>query len=289
MGQTVYVDLLFMINFSMDFLCFFLTAKLLGIKLAAPRGALASALGGAYSVAALFMSVSSVLAFLIDAAVCCIMCAVCFGAKQKGRSMPLYILVYLAISMMLGGVMTALFNLLNRLDLPLSEGGSDGISVWMFAALALISAGVTVLGGAAFKKRTVQRTAYLSISYKGKSVTLDAMTDSGNLLKDPMSGSACIIVDIDAMREMLPKSICDAASRGDVASLALLGGEDAKSLRLIPTKTVSGDGVLIGIRVDEVKIDRGRGAQSVRALIVLSDIKDSAGGNKALIPQGIAI
>ena len=289
MGQTVYVDLLFMINFSMDFLCFFLTAKLLGIKLAASRGVLASALGGAYSVAALFMSVSSVFAFIIDAAVCCIMCAVCFGAKQKERSLPLYILVYLAISMMLGGVMTALFNLLNRLDLPLSEGSSDGISVWMFAALALISAGVTLLGGAAFKKRTVQRTAYLSISYKGKSVTLDAMTDSGNLLKDPMSGSACIIVDIDAMREMLPKNICDAASRGDVASLALLGGEDAKSLRLIPTKTVSGDGVLIGIRVDEIKIDRGRGAQSVRALIVLSDIKDSAGGNKALIPQGIAI
>lgn len=289
MGQTVYVDLLFMINFSMDFLCFFLTAKLFGIKLPRGRCVLASAMGGVYSVAALFISAGRVWALLIDVAVCCLMCAISFGDKRKRRSLGLYILSYLAISMMLGGVMTGVFNLLNRLDLPLSSGSSDGISVWMFAALALISAGVTLLGGALFKKRSTGSDAEVYVVYRGKSLRLSAMTDSGNLLRDPISGTPCIIADIDAMRGVLPQRLCDAAESKDMTKVATLCKEDAKGIRLIPITTAGGDSVLIGVRVDEIRVDRGRGAQSVSAMIALSDIKDSADGKKALIPQGIAI
>ena len=289
MGQTVYVDLLFMINFSMDFLCFFLAAKLFGIKLAIGRALLASAIGGAYSVTALFIKVSKITAFAIDVGMCALMCAICFGVRRKMRSLGFYIIVYLAISMLLGGAMTALFNLINRLDITLPKGSSDGISVWMFAALALISAGITLLGGALFKKRSIQKNALLRIEHKGKSISLEAMTDSGNLLKDPMSGAPCIIVDADAMEGVLSPKICEAARVGDVSCVATLRGEDAKSVRLIPTKTATGDGVLIGVRVDEIAVDRGEGEREVNAIIVLSSIKDSADGNKALIPEGIAI
>ena len=289
MGQTVYVDLLFMINFSMDFLCFFLASKLFGTKLPVGRSIIASIIGGAYSVAALFIDTGQIAAFIIDAVVCALMCAICFGGKSKSRSLPFYILVYLAISMMLGGAMTALFNLINRLELPLSEGSSDGISVWMFAALALVSAGVTLLGGALFKKRTIQKNACLGIVHNGKRIVLDAMTDSGNMIRDPISGAACIIVDIDSVRGVISQRICDAAKLGDVSSVATLRGDDAKSVRLVPIKTASGDAVLIGVRVDEITVERDHGAQVVNAIILLSDIKDSADGNKALIPQGIAI
>lgn len=289
MGQTVYVDLLFMINFSMDFLCFFLASKLFGVKLPIGRSIIASAIGGAYSVSALFINTGQIAAFIIDAVVCALMCAICFGGKSKSRSLPFYILVYLAISMMLGGAMTALFNLINRLELPLSAGSSDGISVWMFAALALISAGVALLGGALFKKRTIQKNARLGIVHNGKSIVIDAMTDSGNMIRDPISGAACIIVDIDSVRGVISQRVCDAAKLGDVSSVATLRGDDAKSVRLVPIKTASGDAVLIGMRVDEITVERDHGAQKVNAIILLSDIKDSADGNKALIPQGIAI
>lgn len=289
MGQTVYVDLLFIINFSMDFLCFFLAAKLFGIRLSVGRSVLASAIGGVYSVASLFVGIGKIAAFLVDVAVCALMCAVSFGGKSKSRSLPFYVLVYLAISMMLGGAMTALFNLINRLELPLPEGSSDGISVWMFAALALISAGVTLLGSALFKKRATQKNARISILHGGKSITLDAMTDSGNLLRDPISGAPCIILDIESAKSIISHRICAAARSGDVSSVSMLLGDEAKSIRLIPTKTATGDGVLIGVRVDEISIDRGQGARRVSAIVVLSDIKDTADGSKALIPAGIAI
>ena len=80
MEQTVYADLYFMINLSMDFLCFFLTAKILSIKLHVWRALMASALGGAYAVAALFFTVGKLAALLIDMAFCACLCL--FGHFQ---------------------------------------------------------------------------------------------------------------------------------------------------------------------------------------------------------------
>ena len=66
MTQTVYVDLYFLINFSMDFLCFFLTSKLLSAKLSFGRTLVASTLGGIYANLALFLPVSVFFSLVID-------------------------------------------------------------------------------------------------------------------------------------------------------------------------------------------------------------------------------
>ena len=150
MGQTVYVDLLFMINFSMDFLCFFLTARILALPLSLPRTLLASALGGIYSDIALFITLGALPSLLLDIFVCVLICAIAFLKKGELSSLPLYIIVYFAISMALGGFMTAIFNLLNKADIPLESGASDGISVWAFAALAAVSGLLTFFGGRFF-------------------------------------------------------------------------------------------------------------------------------------------
>ena len=55
-GQTVYVvyaDILFFINFCIDFICLYLSAKLCACPAGIARTALASALGGLYAIAAL--------------------------------------------------------------------------------------------------------------------------------------------------------------------------------------------------------------------------------------------
>ncbi|MBO5416794.1 MAG: sigma-E processing peptidase SpoIIGA [Clostridia bacterium] len=289
MGQTVYVDLLFLINFSMDFLCFFLCAKLLGRKLSLGRALLASALGGIYANAALFMSLGRILSLLIDIIFCAVMCAVAFYKRGKARSLPLYILVYFAISMALGGFMTAIFNLLNRADLPLEQGSSDGISVWMFALLAALSALITLFGGRFFRKKAGQKNAEIEISYRGKSVRLRGMSDSGNLLREPISGKPCIIADIGALEPIIPRKITIAARKKNVSALGDMMREDAKNIRIVPIKTAGGEGALLAVRADKITLDCGKGAEQVDALVVLSDIAESADGNEALIPSELLI
>ena len=60
MEQTVYVDLLFLVNFCMDFQCLFLAGKLLHRPFHVWRALIFASLGAVYAVAALFLSTSRV-------------------------------------------------------------------------------------------------------------------------------------------------------------------------------------------------------------------------------------
>lgn len=289
--QTVYVDLFFLINFSMDFLCLFLTAKLLHGRLSVGRMLCGAAIGGLYADAALFLTLSTVLSLAVDGAACVGVCATAFYRKGKGRSLPLYILVFVAISMALGGIMTALFHLFNRSQWSgfRGEEGGDGISVWLFALLAAVSGGITLLGGRFFGGRTAQRNAEVEITYAGRTVCLHAMTDSGNLLREPMSGRPCIVADLDALSTLLPREVTAAARRGEPQALERLPLCYAKQIRLIPTHTASGEGFLLGLRPDCVRIHGRQGKREVDAVIALAELGHTAGGNEALLPSVLLI
>jgi len=290
MGQTVYVDLYFLINFSMDFLCFFLTAKLLDRRLSVGRGLIGAALGGLYADLSLFLSFGYGLSLLLDILACGVMCAVVFGERNRLRSLPLYILVYTAISMALGGVMTALFHLFNRSSLfeGVEQTESDGISVWVFAALALLSAGITLLGGRFFRKRTSRRHAEVEVIYGGRSLRLHAMADSGNLLREPLGGRPCIVADMTAMERVLPRELI-AAAKEEIPPIEAIRANDAKNLRLVPTKTASGEGVLLGVRMERITVDSGDGPREVDALVVLAKQGIGFDGSEALIPTGLLV
>lgn len=287
MGQTVYVDILFMINFSMDFLCFFLTARILSLPMSLPRVLLASVIGGVYSDIALFIKLGAIPSLFLDIFICVLICSIAFLKKGNTSSLPLYIIVYFAISMALGGFMTAIFNLLNKADIPLESGASDGISVWAFAFLAAVSGFLTFLGGRFFRRKSGQRCAEIEVVYNGKSARLSAMTDTGNLLREPISGKPCLIADISSLSGIIPEKLASAARDGKISSLGKLSQSDSKNVRIIPIKTALGDGILIAIRAERVTINTGKGAKSVDAFVALSDIKNSADGREALLPSEI--
>ncbi len=291
MGQTVYVDLFFMINFSMDFLCLFLTSKILNRRMSTARALLAGVLGGIYADLALLIPMTPMVAMLADCAVCALLCGITFYQRKRMRSLPLYILVFVAVSMALGGFMTALFHLLNRSTIfaGVENASGDGISVWIFALLAIISAVITLLGGRFFTGRTSQKNAEIEVFFGGRSTRLRAMTDNGNLLREPISGRPCIVIDIGAMSSILPREIIRAAQAGDPSEIASKNTEYGRRIRLIPTHTASGDGLLLGLRADRILVECGKDRREVDAMIALSDLGGTAGGNEALLPARLLV
>lgn len=289
MEQTVYGDLFFLVNFSMDFLCLFLTARLLHRRLSLPRALIASAVGGLYSVLALLLPLGRWTALLADAAVCGLLCILTFGERKKQKQLPLCALVLVAVSIALGGLMTALFYLLNRTPLSGAMGGEgDGISVWAFALLALISGVLTLLGGRLFGRRAGRKNALVTVTYEGRERCLRAMTDSGNLLKDPLGGRPCILVEPRALRGILPEELLKAAE-SEPPSVGAISHKHGKNISLIPTATASGSGLLLGIRVERITVDLGEGAVEVDAMLALCRGALCADGNEALLPAELCI
>ncbi len=289
MGEIVYVDLLFLINFSMDFLCFYLTARILSLKLSVPRTVLAAVVGGIYSDIALFISVGRLLGVLIDILICVLMCVIAFYKKKEARSPLLYTLVYFAVSMALGGFMTAIFNLLNKASMPSYESGGDGISVFSFALLAAVSAVITLIGGRFFKSRSLESVAELEVTVSGKSKRLRGFADSGNLLREPISAKPCVVCDVSALRDILPSRVYRAASTGRYADMVGLDESLRMGIRLVPIKTAGEDGMLIAIKADSLTVISKKKERSVDAYVALGKIKDGTGGFEALIPNELMI
>ena len=117
MEQVVYVDLYFLINFSMDLLVFFLTCRLLSYPFYFGRSVVASVFGGIYASAALILGVYGFFGAVLDIAACVVMSFIAHKKRGECRSVFSFALVYTAVSIVLGGAMTALFSLFNRIGL----------------------------------------------------------------------------------------------------------------------------------------------------------------------------
>ena len=295
MTTDVYGDILFLINAAMDCLCFLLTARLLRRRIHGGRLALASLLGGAYAVAALFVSVGRAMALVLDILSCILLCTLVFlpDKRSAGNRRWLSILplsgVYLLVSFAMGGVMTGMYNLFNRAGCPeeLADTGADGPTAWLFALLALLGGLLSLWGGRLFRRTGSQQNAMLTVSLNGQSVTLSGLVDSGNLLTDPLDGKPVIPVKTDAIEALLSPSLVASLRSGDMPSEQV---PETHRLRLIPAVTATGHSLIIGIRPDRLVIrlpDAGR-ERDVVALIAPLDLPETGGADtpvtEALIP-----
>lgn len=282
MEQQVYIDLYFLINTSMDLLCLMITASLLHRKVRRWRAVLAAAVGGGYAVLALLFGSAGLLGFLTDCALAFILCAITFAEKKT--TLPFLLktaLVNVLTSMILGGVMTGLYALLNRLDLPLDALQGDGLSVWTFALLTLLAGIATLRGGKflGFSRRTKSVTVQAVLF--DREVTLCAFVDSGNLLRDPLSGKSVIVAERSKIKHLLPPALHSAPASLDPL---LQDPKLARRLRLIPTKTATGDSMLVALIPQRLEIFDGKNTYSADYLIAPADLGESANGFDAIIP-----
>ena len=288
MEQTVYVDLFFLINFSMDMLGLILASRLLSRSISLPRIILASAFGALYACVSLFWGLSNFFDVLIDIFAGFVIGVIAIMKKRNIRDVLGFSIVYTAVSIVLGGFMTALFSIFNRLKIDkLFDGaeGGDGISVWLFALLAFISGVLSLLGGRLFRKRSSRKEGMLCVSFNKRSVTLRAICDSGNLLKEPISAKMCIVVDTESVLSILPNNARDKIREGKEIDTSC---GIAQRMRVIPISTVSGEGILYAFRPDSVKINMGNGWSEVDVYIAFGEINKGSDGAEALIPSEIA-
>jgi len=283
MAAEVYADLYFLINTCMDLLCLMITGMLLHRRVRRVRAILAASLGGAYAVLALLWSVGGILGVLLDAGVALGMCAVAFGGKGTAlRGIVKCTAVQILTSMLLGGIMTVLYTLLNRLHLPLDALEGDGLSVWTFALLSAVAGVMTAHGGRFFGISKKTKSVLVRATILGKEITLRALVDSGNLLRDPVSGRYVIVSDREKLAAALPKE-----ARGLLSSpLSPTDTERAAALRLrlIPANTASGQTLLPALLPERLSVSDGRGSYDADYLIAAAELGENARGFDAVIP-----
>ena len=289
MEQTVYVDLYFIINFAMDFLCFFLVARLLSLRESILRSLAASALGGVYACVSLIVPLDVLLSLALDALAAIAMSAIAFGRKKEPFKIVTYAVVYAAVSIVLGGAMTALFDLFNRIGLDRmlgSEEDADGVSIWLFALLAFLGGLFTIFGARRFKRQSATLKCRVKLSYNENSIELDGLCDSGNLLREPISAKPCIVVARNDVRELFPATFLQAIEEQRTDKLS---ADEASRVRVVFMNTASGEKMSYAVRMDKIELDMGNGMSGVDAFVVISTTPIRARGAAALVPSELCL
>lgn len=280
--MIVYGDLLFLINFSMDFLCFYLSCLLLHRKPNTVRCVLASVVGGIYSVSALFIKIGGVGAFAIDLLVLIFMCLLAYGVRKNGFwGLAKAIFLYFFVSALLGGMMTALFSLFNSMDvLNEIEGADGGINVWAFSLLTIAGSILTLRGGRIFKTSFSKKTAILEIQNEKGMLELRALVDSGNLATEPISGKGVAFVNVEKCKKILENDLYISIINNSYME------DDSLSLkykiRIVPTRAVSGCAFLPALKFKTVILKNGKMKKELDLYIAFV-LADSLGEYDAII------
>lgn len=228
--MAVYLDVLILLNFAVDFLLLLGTNRLSGHPPGARRAALAAAVGGLYAGACLLPGFRFLGNFLWRTVSLAAMSVIAFGASQSGFRRGV---LFLFLSMALGGV-----------AMCLNKGG--------FLSLVLASGGVCLLCLVGFRGRAgQQRYVPVTICHNGQRVSVTALVDTGNTLRDPISGSPVLVAEGAVAEKMQLLSMQELSRPMETLASGKLPG-----MRLIPYSSVGQRaGFLLGLRTDSVKID----------------------------------
>ena len=279
-GITVYGDVLFLINFSMDFLVLFCVSKILHLKQKPWLIVLSSALGGVYGVAALFIE-NVFLTVVCNIAAAAVMCLIAFP-RARGFTFLKCSALFYGISLLTGGGITAAYLLLHRIwrgaDVnPDTPAVLSDIPLGTFCILGVVSVIASYVTGRIFGRQSGKKEIKVRIKGKRGEAVCRCLSDSGALLCEPLTGSPVIIVKLGCIKRCVDGELFTALSSPDLS-------ETAEGLRLIPSRGVGGDRLLPGFQPVSVSI-KGCERRAVVAVVA----EDDLGGFDGIVPASLCI
>ena len=157
----------------------------------------------------------------------------------------------------------------------------------IFMLFALISGVLIYLAGRLLARRGGVHSAMVEVESGGRRVSFSGLVDSGNLLTDPLSGRAVIVVRERELRSLLPRG-----ATGILRGLSDgIPTEERRRLRVIVAHGICGGRAMLGYLPDAVlvySVDSPKEKRSVDAILAIDagETKDFS-GHAAIIPAAL--
>lgn len=278
METYVYGDVILLENLIMNYLILWSTARLARYNYSKTRLLIASFLGAVYAVLSYFPEYSYLFSFFMKILFSLLMVIIAYTPAYFHLLLKLTGIFYI-ISFIFGGAAFGLFYFINGLNLT-----SNGISFIrdfpvkiLFAAV--VAAYFTIRYSWDYIQHRIKRERIIlkvEMCFDKKQLCLNALVDTGNSLKDPITSVPVMITEYEIIRDLLPddvQRIFERYSENDLNAIAeiMTVSKWAARFRIIPFKSLGREnGMLVGFRPDVITIfDSDRRIQLSNIIIAI--------------------
>lgn len=253
----VYADVSFLINFFMDFMILWATAKLSRTTVKIRRLMAVAFLGGIYGVLYLLPQMSFWYSLPIKLLFSVIMIILAFSPKQW-RDFKTNLICFYAVSFCMAGATVAVSCL----------KGSSGQNMDFYYWCLLAGIACALFVGQYAARYLSQKIIPALLKYRvelhfGKQTCRgEGFLDTGNSLRDPITRRPVVVAEYELVRECFPddcRAVLDNCKDEDEVFQGLSNSSWANRLRLIPYQSIGQkNGLMVGFRCDEIVVDPGK-------------------------------
>lgn len=238
--QTIYIDVLIVLNVYVNYFLLRITAGISHLPLKAARCAAASFYGSLFSLLILFPTIPAVILTAIKSLAAVSIVFFAFGSGGIKRLMK-STAIFFAVNFSLAGAVYAVYSWLKPTSLHFNNtyfyiDFSIAVLLITTAVLYIAVKIAMMISGAGAGEGNYSVT----VKYRGKTLLMGGLADTGNALIDYFSGLAVII--------------CDERRAAEIVGVGDILENLPKGFRLIPCSTVSDSGLIPIFRPDEVMI-----------------------------------
>lgn len=275
--KTLYIDIYFLVNFTVDIISLHFAALFSKIKVSNRRLLFSALVGGIVACLTVLVDYP-----LIDIVVftCTIVFASIFcgnNAGPKGKAaFGISLIVFLSL---VGGMVSFVWNMLeDAFSDYLIENDVVNRKMLFFALIALLSIGVFKMLIAVMNFGKVEAVAEINIEFMGRSSQSMAWVDTGNLALDPLGMKPVLIIKKELAERFVPQNIIN------LTDVDLLDRGVKKKIRLVPLAKNGVTHVYIGFVPDKVEVRYNNRLSYVDVTIVIDKEGGDFGGYLALMP-----
>ncbi len=282
MTVKVYVDVLFIINFIIDYILLSITSLFVKKRPRIIRTCLASAFGAVYAAFVFFMPFGTLFIFTLSVLTSFCMVMITYGIKNAAFLLKNIAVFYLVSFVTSGAGFAVLFfgNKFGKVNFAVNAGiFYADINAYAMLAIFVVSVTVIHLSAGYIKKQHIksQFLYNITIEKNGKSVTDTALFDTGNFLRDPISQNSVVIAEWQTVSALF--------SGGRLSECVAKLPEE---FIYIPCHGINGNAGLFAFRPDKIISDEITLSDSVFVGITETPL-DREGGYRMILPNDFQI
>lgn len=272
--MTIYIDIIIIENLIMNYIILYATGLISKNKIYYFRIFLASLIGAIYSVLQYISTIKLFSNWIVKIVLAIVMVFIAFNPQNMKKMWKQVVFFYLT-TFTFGGVATYLIYVLRPENIVIKNGSFVGTYVLKVIFLGAIVGTIILYVSFKLVKNKITKkdmVCKVRIILNEKEKILNAIVDTGNMLKEPITGNPVVVVEKNALYDLMPKEILNNTE-------SILGGdferipENIKNeyiprLKMIPFSSLGKqNGMLIGIKPEKVEIINEQTEEKNNAII----------------------